>query len=470
MMSVLSMIQLGQELPGRYKIETSLGKGGYGAVFAGRDLSLDRPVAIKLFTQEIASQAAKRFRDEGRLIAKLQHPHIIQVYAFNDSEFQCPFLVMERFGTGSLRDHWSSDQKPSLPETIRIITQLLDALTAAHQVGVVHRDIKEANILYDHTLKHIKLCDFGIARALDRLEDQAQTTKEGCVIGTGHYIAPERYIGQNHDPRSDLYSVGVLFYRLLMGHRPHEKYYGEPLQPANIMFRITNEPIKSLVNIPRAIERICLRLLERDLTLRYQSAQLAYADLIEAFESPETESYEYELSTTNHKHIGLDLSPNTPQANPYPLAPPSLSTSQWDQTEPFTVDQQGHLVLEHKGSPRLRVFFSAFLAFFMGIIVFTIAWYLDLIPSHSTSPKVIQLGSPQPFPPQYSPTSPVPTRSKRSTGYLPQKMIPLSPASPLPDTQSRSKRKQTTTKRSSRKTKGPTRPSSPYVFPITQPQ
>ena len=117
---------------------------------------------------------------------------------------------MEHFGTGSLKDHWHKGERPSLTESCQIIAQILDALSAAHEIGVVHRDIKEANILYDHHKQVAKLCDFGIARAVERLEDQAQTTKEGCVVGTGHYIAPERYKGNNHDPRSDLYSVGVL--------------------------------------------------------------------------------------------------------------------------------------------------------------------------------------------------------------------------------------------------------------------
>ena len=125
---------LGEQLPGGYRIDHILGSGGYGDVFAGTDLNLDRPVAIKLFTRDIESQAAKRFRDEGRLIAKLNHPNIIQVYAFNHKDYDAPFLVMERFGS-SLSDYLK-EESGVMPvhSAARVVLQVLDALEAAGEI------------------------------------------------------------------------------------------------------------------------------------------------------------------------------------------------------------------------------------------------------------------------------------------------------------------------------------------------
>lgn len=360
-------LEVGFILPGRYQVQQALGKGGYGSVYAGTDLNLDRAIAIKLLSHELEGQAAQRFKDEGRLIAKLQHPHIIQVYAFNELDFSYPFLVMERFGTGSLKDHWQKSEKPSLEEACHIIIQVLDALSAAHQIGVVHRDIKEANILYDHHKQVVKLCDFGIARAVEPLENQAQTTKEGCVIGTGHYIAPERYKGQNHDPRSDLYSVGVLFHRLLTGRRPHESYYGEPLAPGVLMYRSSYESLDYIEAVPRAIERICLRLLEANINLRFQNAKQAKLDLQEALNSPETQSYEYELNT----HDPLKVTPL-----------PNLEHPQLKEpiTQPLSEPAVSNTALSRTSAP---------IAFLIGIALFILFWTL----STSQPRTIIKLGT-----------------------------------------------------------------------------
>ena len=262
-----------------YHVERKLGHGGFGAVYACRDLGLDRPVAIKIFTRSADQEGAQRFRDEGRLLAKLQHPHIIQVYQVGTTKSGHAFLVMERFGDGSIKDHWPRGACPSVNESIQITLQLLKALDAAHEIGVVHRDIKAANLLYQSQSRQLKLCDFGIARSVERLRDQAQTTREGVVIGTEHYIAPERYRGERHDPRSDLYSTGVLLFRLLTGRRPLERHPGERLTPEVLIYRLFSEPISGLDEIPSSVAQICLKLLEVDRTRRYQSASEAYADL-----------------------------------------------------------------------------------------------------------------------------------------------------------------------------------------------
>ena len=467
-------------LPGGYQIDQALGRGGYGAVYAGADLNLDRPVAIKLFTRDMDSQAAQRFRDEGRLLAKLQHPNIIQVYAFNYSEYLCPFLVMERFGDGSLKDYLNQEQTLLTLETsVHIIAQLLDALSAAHQIGVVHRDIKEANILYDYQTQRVKLCDFGIARAIERIEDQAQTTREGFVIGTHHYIAPERYRGSNHDARSDLYSVGVLLYRLLVGKRPFERYLGEVIPPAVIICRILEEELSGLSDkVPRAIERVCTKLLASDLTERYQDADSARQDLLEALASPETVSFEHELppkvlhsaSKAPAVHDPVHLPTDTLLANPLRVPSPHIG-----HAHPSSI----------LNSKRLRRLIMI-TAFALGSLSFFLIWrYTSWIKPRST-PKVIRLGSSPNLSPEESqkgvPLKESPTPTIESSKLLQKTDAELESSSEtdrlqktsrtaLDDREERSKstpkqRQHSSRSNRSKKNKSNSQSTPPFVFPI----
>ena len=300
-------------LPGGYVIEGMLGSGGFGAVYAAHDPALARPVAVKLLTRELTGQAAERFRDEGRLLAKLRHPNIIQVYASGalpDSDGRA-YLVMERFGEGSLASHWPLGTRPPLELATHITQQLLSALSAAHEAGVIHRDVKEANVLYDSHNNEIKLCDFGIARSLTPLPEQADTTQEGVVVGTDHYIAPERLVGVHDDPRSDLYSAGVLMYRLLTGHRPFERSAEErPARPM-ILLRALQETPTLPDHIPLRWRRLCLALLARDPTHRPESASRALLMLSDAEGITNTESAPISLSFSPHR-LTSDMNQSSP--------------------------------------------------------------------------------------------------------------------------------------------------------------
>jgi serine/threonine-protein kinase len=150
------------------------------------------------------------------------------------------------------------------------MTQLLSGLAAAHAVGIVHRDVKESNVLLDRATMRAKLCDFGIARSEVPLPDQADPTSTAVVIGTPHYIAPERYLGVRRDPRSDLYSAGVVFHRLLTGRLPFDAPGADSVTVAR---KALTEEVPHIVGVPEALVRVCLRLLSRDLDERYQTAQ-----------------------------------------------------------------------------------------------------------------------------------------------------------------------------------------------------
>lgn len=447
-----------------FRIQSQLGQGGFGSVYAAHDEGLDRPVAIKIFTRSTDRHAAARFRDEGKLLARLNHPNIIQVFRVGTSHSGHLYLAMERFGTGSLREHWPLGTCPTLQETCQIMTQLFSALEAAHGLGVVHRDIKEANLLYDEQNKIIKLCDFGIARALNRLEDQAQTTREGAIIGTEHYIAPERYQGVSHDPRSDLYSAGVLFYRLLTGRRPLEREAGENIPFEVRLYRLFHEPLPTFEGLPRSLARICSRLLEVNPDDRYQDAKSARHDLEDALKQPETASAPEQVPQMIVPSL-QQLSPPSPSAHsttiplePHPLLPEKpTSTPSWVKLR----------------TPR-RLFLTALISF--GVVLG--GWWMskNIFSAMNASPHVIHLGephhpvspsglsAPDPSSPAAPATSSTPDPLRGSvTGQPRLRSAQGNPISPsLPQESQRTSRKSSPTK--TRRSKQPKRPTSPFVY------
>ena len=452
-----SPLQIGDIFEG-FLIEEQLGQGGYGSVYAAQDLGLDRPVAIKIFTRETDHHAAQRFRDEGRLLAKLDHPHIIQVFRVGTSQDGHLFLAMERFGTGSLHKHWPQGMCPHLHESCHIIRQLLSALDAAHHLNVVHRDIKEGNVLYDLQSRQVKLCDFGIARAVDRLENQAQTTREGAVIGTEHYIAPERYQGNSHDPRSDLYSVGVLFFRLLTGRRPLERFPGEQLPIEVRFYRLFHEALPVLEEIPRSLARICLRLIAVEPDDRYQTAAQAQRDLAEAMQEPETTSAP-QSSLPQVFNEGQVISSSSFNQE---LVPPLLDLDPATQTS-----EEVSSLLPSSLKSSVNLHFIPLIALLIGIGLGVVWWLtLEQTQQKSSSQAVeIQLGHHvqdtlvKPSKPSSHPLQPTTIQKPH-----------VSPASSQPKLKSHSAKKTVKsvhrpTKRLPSKRRKSTTPSSPFVFP-----
>lgn len=275
-------LEMGGEIQG-HRILRKLGKGGFGSVYEALDLALERRVAFKVL-DGFDAQAAARFRDEGRMLAQLDDPRIVRVYQVGRLATGQPYITMEVFGDGSLARALKRGS-PCTPEfAVSVADQVLRGLAVAHARGVVHRDIKEPNILLDSQTGQVKICDFGIARARQPLPGEAASTG-AVVLGTPHYVAPERFRGIRDDPRSDLYSVGVVFYRLLTGQRPFEMPGADPIAIAH---RVATEAVIEPANVPRGLARICMRLLDRDPERRYQTALEAAEDLAHAFDVPPT--------------------------------------------------------------------------------------------------------------------------------------------------------------------------------------
>src|SRR5258708_5568654 len=210
----------------RYRTIRRLGVGGMGEVFLAEDTQLERPVALKLMSAELAKEPnqRKRFQTEARAASSLNHPNIVVVYEGGETEEGRPFLAME-YLEGQTLDSVLKQRRLKIREIISIGSQVANALSAAHARGIVHRDIKPANIMLD-AHGHAKVLDFGLAKRFtqDALSDAAPLssgiTQPGMMIGTPHYMSPEQALGRELDHRSDIFSLGVVLYELAAGQKP----------------------------------------------------------------------------------------------------------------------------------------------------------------------------------------------------------------------------------------------------------
>jgi eukaryotic-like serine/threonine-protein kinase len=260
---------------GKYEITGILGRGGMGVVYRAEDKRIGRLVAIKTLTENFSGQPEmlERFYREAQA-GILQHPNIVIVYDLGDEE-GVPFIVMEYVSGEPLDLLIASGRQISLIDKLSIIEQVCSALGYAHQRGVIHRDIKPANVIVQQD-GVAKIVDFGIAR-VQGSGAEGGLTRTGNVIGTIHYIAPERLKGRPFDGRSDIFSTGVMLYLLLTGQLP---FTGEDM---TVLQKLVNEPHpplgRYLANYPPALEAIIDRSLAKDPEQRYATAEELAADL-----------------------------------------------------------------------------------------------------------------------------------------------------------------------------------------------
>jgi eukaryotic-like serine/threonine-protein kinase len=208
---------------GRYTIERTLGKGAMGVVYEGLDPKLNRRVAIKTILKshldpDTAKDYSLRFSREAQAVARLNHPHIVQVYDFAE-EGDIAYLVMEFIRGKELKNFFDAAERFDIKEAVRIMGELLDALEFAHNAGIVHRDIKPANVMLDSQAR-TKLTDFGVARVQDVDRTHAERTQAGTMVGTPAYMSPEQITGGNVDKRTDVFSAGIILYQFLTGEKP----------------------------------------------------------------------------------------------------------------------------------------------------------------------------------------------------------------------------------------------------------
>ena len=258
----------GTLLNDRYQLLEQLGSGGMAEVFRARDLMLDRYVAIKVLRADYsrASGFQDRFRQEARAAANLSHPNIVTVHDFGFAEDQL-FIVMEHVPGKDLKSLLRQRGRMSVEEAIPLVIQACAGIGYAHRAGLVHCDVKPQNMLVTPDLR-LKVTDFGIARALATIVPGERVK---VVWGSPQYFSPEQATGEAPTPASDVYSIGVVLYELLSGTLPFTGSTAEELARLHAQARLT--PINEYVpELPSALEEIVMKLLEKEPSARYRTA------------------------------------------------------------------------------------------------------------------------------------------------------------------------------------------------------
>lgn len=252
---------------GRFDIERVIGVGGMGIVLKAYDTELHRVVALKVLARHLANNASarKRFAREAQAAAAVLHANVIPIYNV-ESESDNPFLVMQYVNGQSLQAKVDEQGPLSIAEALRIAKQTAAGLAAAHQQGLVHRDVKPANILLEENVDRVLLSDFGLARAVD----DASLTRTGIVAGTPHYMSPEQARGDALSFASDLFSLGSVMYFMLSGHPPFRAQ-----NAMGVLNRICHDPHRPLdqinTSIPVEVAAIVDRLLDKNPLDRFTS-------------------------------------------------------------------------------------------------------------------------------------------------------------------------------------------------------
>ncbi len=272
----MSTSLVGQKL-GKYQVTEQLGQGGMATVYKAYQPEIDRYVAVKVLPQALATdeQFVKRFRLEARTIARLQHPHILPLYDYGD-ENGILYLVMAYADGGSLADRIRRGAIP-LPEIEHIFDEVASALDYAHRQNVVHRDIKPDNILIDHE-GHSLLSDFGIVKLLENSSGATATlTESGGIVGTPAYMSPEQAQGLPLAPQSDIYSLGIVIYEMIVGAQPFSAE-----TPMQIAIKHITTPVPPLfdsrANLPAVLDTVMQHALTKDPDQRYASVRDFFAD------------------------------------------------------------------------------------------------------------------------------------------------------------------------------------------------
>jgi tetratricopeptide (TPR) repeat protein/predicted Ser/Thr protein kinase len=268
------VLPAGLEIGKRYRVKSLLGMGGMGAVYLVHDKGLDRDVALKLIRSDIAedTEVLERFKREIQLSSRVTHPNVLRVFDLGESD-GIKFLTMQFVDGKDLSTILKKQGKLPTERLLSIFRQAAEGLKAAHDQGVIHRDLKPQNIMIDAT-DHVYVTDFGLAKSAE----QSGMTQTGAVIGTPFYMSPEQVKGEPVGPQSDIFALGVILYQMAAGAVP----FGGAT-PFEVMVARTQrapKPIKELnAELPMYLQKIIERCLVVDLALRYQNVQEILEDL-----------------------------------------------------------------------------------------------------------------------------------------------------------------------------------------------
>ena len=276
-------------LGGRYRLEAKLGSGGMGVVFRATDLTMKRSVAVKLIRGvdgvALDEEVAGRFLREAKNTARVQHENIIEVYDLGRSDQGDMFFVMELLEGESLSTKIRRDGKMPPAVAVHIARQMCAALHVAHAAGIIHRDLKPANVMLIERggqSDYVKVLDFGVAKSYTP-DQQTQLTHTGMLVGTVEYMAPEQIMGRVVDGRTDIYSLGIVMYRMLTGKAPFRDGGVPALIHAHL--NVFPKPMTDTApELPGALDRVVLRCLAKQPEQRYESMEEVSRALASALE------------------------------------------------------------------------------------------------------------------------------------------------------------------------------------------
>lgn len=286
---------------GNYRLVREIGRGSMGTVYLAHQESLGRDLAIKVLPAELTREAdfLERFKREARIAASLRHPNIIQVFDAAESD-GCHYLVMEYLGGRDLRECLQPGVPYGVEATLKLIDQVLSALQHAHEHGVVHRDVKPANVLVAEN-GMVTLTDFSIAHC----RDSVRLTRTGMMVGTPEYMAPEQFEGEGVDARADLYATGVILYEMLTGVQPFRGQTTPEVMKAHL-FKRPQPPGELNREVSPAVSDVVMRALEKDREIRYASAGEMREALKQAAGEPAGNALEQFLAAVVSGRVSMD--------------------------------------------------------------------------------------------------------------------------------------------------------------------
>jgi serine/threonine-protein kinase len=309
---------VGAVLDGRYRVDTMIATGGTSSVYRGLDLRLDRPVALKVMESRYAGdqQFLTRFQREARAVARLKDPGLVAVYD-QGIEGRHPFLVMELIEGGTLRE-LLRERGPMPPHAVAaVLKPVLGGLAVAHAAGLVHRDIKPENVLISDE-GEVKIADFGLVRAVA----EAKITSTSVILGTAAYLSPEQVSTGDADPRSDVYSVGILAYELLTGVTP---FTGD--NALTVAYQRMDHDVPApgtvIAGVPTQFDELVLHATARDPQRRYTDAGDMADDLAEIVDDLGLPAFRVPAPSNSAQHAAaatIVTAAKTPR--PAPQAPP----------------------------------------------------------------------------------------------------------------------------------------------------
>ena len=366
-------LYVGQTLNNRFKVESKIGEGGFGAVYRGTQLATGRKVALKLLHPEMTKDEnlVARFRREGMVLCNLRDAHTITTYDFDATPDGTLYIAMELLEGKSLHQIFHEQAPLEWKRVFKILTEMCSSLAEAHAQGIVHRDLKPENIYLENrpgNPEFVKILDFGIAKVMrgDSIDPQSpQLTATGQTLGTLEYMSPEQLMGKALDGRSDVYALGVVAYEMITGRLPFPDAKG-PAGLITAQLKQTPQPPSTAnpkANLPPAADRVILKCLEKDKNNRYTDVSALSFALTEVVTHTSNELQSLSASNSSGRLAGADLletrrgdMPNLPPPPMPPSASPPLGTPNlpgMGPAQPAGAAMSGHMPQHMQQQPMM---------------------------------------------------------------------------------------------------------------------